>query len=134
MTEITKRGANPGAGVDAEKQHRPGVPMELRPPRRVGHAHWTTPERQTDPGNVLKRSDLDELTPVFGTAAPPRGISGLMRRAAYRIPEHHTSHWFVLLLADRIDAIEHRARRILPFALPLIAGGLALLVIRRRHA
>jgi hypothetical protein len=45
-----------------------------------------------------------------------------MRRAAYQIPEHHTTHWLVLLLADRVDATEYQAKRVLPWALPLLAG------------
>ena len=59
---------------------------------------------------------------------------GVMRRAAYEIPEHHTMHWMILLLADRVDSIEHRVLRILPFALPLaVAGAAALAVTRRRR-
>lgn len=119
--------------VDANPDDRPGVPMELQPPRPAGHAHWSEPERQVDPGGVLKRKGLDELTPVFGTAVPPRGLSGLMRRAAYGIPEHFTSHWFALLLADRVDVIEDRARRAAPFVVPAVAvAGLAYFVLRSK--
>lgn len=119
--------------VDADPERRPGVPMETEP-RPVGYAHWAEPERQRDPGNVLKRKDLDELTPVFGTSVPPRGISGLLRRAAYEIPEHYTSHWLALLLADRIDVLEDRVKRIAPAALPLIgAGVLVAIALRRSH-
>jgi hypothetical protein len=97
--------------------------MEVSPPRPVGCAHWEEPERQPDPGNILRRESLDELTPVFGTAVPPRGISGWMRRIAYRIPEHHTKHWLVLLLADRMDALEHNPVRLIPIiGVPLVAG------------
>ncbi len=120
--------------VDADPRRRPGVPMENDPPRPVGAAHWTEPERQSDPGNVLKRKGLPQLTPVFGTAIPPRGLSGVMRRAAYEIPEHHTSHWLVLLLADRVDAMEHRLVRVLPFALPAVAAlGVAAFAMRPKR-
>jgi hypothetical protein len=83
-------------------------------PRPVGSAHWSVPERQKDPGNVLKRKGLAELTPVFGTSVPPRGLSGVIRRAAYKLPEHYTTHWFLLLLSDRIDALESAVSEILP--------------------
>ncbi|HEX3344793.1 MAG TPA: hypothetical protein VHS09_09485 [Polyangiaceae bacterium] len=110
--------------VDAPKERRPGVPMELDPPRIVGNAREGDIPRQPDPGNILKRKGLAELTPVFGTSAPPRGLSGAMRRAAYRIPEHHTTHWLVLLLADRVDAVEHGGvTRLLPLTLPIVAVG-----------
>jgi len=137
MTMQTTRGAKampaiPGRGIDATPARRPGIPMENDPPRPAGAAHWRQPESQRDPGNVLKRRDLDVLTPVFGTSVPPRGLSGLMRRGAYRIPEHYVSHWLVLLLADRVDAIEHQPLRLAPLA--LVAGGALLLASRRRRA
>jgi hypothetical protein len=44
--------------------------------------------------------------PVFGTAQPPRGLSGALRRRAYAIPEHRARHWALLLLADRVDVVE----------------------------
>lgn len=120
--------------VDASLEQRPGVPMEKNPPRPAGNAHWETPDKQTDPGFVMRRKGLDELTPVFGTSCPPHGVSGAMRRAAYAVPEHFTSHWLILLLADRIDALEGRVRRTLPYALPifLVGLGIATLVRRRR--
>ena len=74
-----------GGAVDASPEARPGVPMEWDPPHPAGAAHWREPERQPDPGHVLKRKGLDRLTPVFGTATPPRGLSGVLRRAAYAI-------------------------------------------------
>lgn len=125
--------SHPSEAVDADPADRPGVPMELETPRPAGHAHWSEPEQQDDPGDVLKRKGLEQLTPVFGTAVPPRGLSGLMRRAAYGIPEHFTSHWFALLLADRVDVMEDRARRAAPFVVPAVAvAGLAYFVLRSK--
>jgi hypothetical protein len=124
----------PAAGVDSSYRQRPGVPMENEPPRRAGAAHWDQPERQYDPGHVLKRRGLPELTPVFGTSVPPRGLSGLMRRGAYSIAEHRVGHWFLLLAADRVDVIEDRLRRAAPILLPLaLGGGLVAYAIGRRR-
>jgi hypothetical protein len=53
------------------------------------------------------------LTPVFGTAQPPRGPSGVLRRAAYRIPEHRALHWLLLVVADRVDVAQHGFRSLL---------------------
>lgn len=131
-TTITNaNGAIIGAGVDAPLKERPGVPMEKEPPEPAGHAHWTRPDRMPDPGWVLRRAGLEELTPVFGTTVPPRGLSGAIRTAAYRIPEHFTSHWLLLLTADRVDVLEHRAKRYWP--LSLVAGGLFVLALRSRR-
>ncbi|PTL79709.1 hypothetical protein [Vitiosangium sp. GDMCC 1.1324] len=120
----------PGWGVDADPRNRPGVPMILKPQVREG-AHWEVPERQPPPPYpVLKRVELKELTPTFGTGVPPRGLSGVLRRVAYDIPEHLVRHILLLLLADRVDVVESRVRRqpvtSLGALLGLVGGGLWL--------
>lgn len=98
----------PGWGVDGDPRTRPGVPMLAKPEPRGG-AHWKWPESQPAPDfEVFKRAELDELTPTFGTAAPPRGLSGVLRRVAYGIPENRTRHVMLLLMADRVDVLESR--------------------------
>jgi hypothetical protein len=48
------------------------------------------------------------LTPVFGTSAPPRGLSGAIRKYSYAThSEGKAAHWLLLILADRVDAVEH---------------------------
>jgi hypothetical protein len=46
------------------------------------------------------------LTPVFGTAQPPSGLSGMMRGAAFRYSENDLRHWFMLMAADRVNVVE----------------------------
>lgn len=56
------------------------------------------------------RIEHEMLTPVFRTAQPPRGVSGAIRRIAYaRYSEARAAHWLLLVLADRVDALEHHA-------------------------
>lgn len=117
-----------GAGIDARPERRPGVPMETEP-RPIGHAHWDQPSRQRPHVRVLKRANLEQLTPVFGTAQPPRLLSGVLRRIAYRVPEHRVTHWALLLLGDRVDVLEHRLGRLLRVGLPLAAAGVAVLAM-----
>src|SRR3954462_5139499 len=105
---------------DADPKDRPGVPME-HAPSPAGAAWWREPERQHERPELTRRVQLGRLTPVFGSAQPPRGIAGSIRRAAYRIPEHKARHWMLLLLADRIETLSHRIKRTLPLALPLAA-------------
>lgn len=117
----------PGWGVDGDPRNRPGVPMLLKPEVRAG-AHWEEPERQPPPDfPVLKRASLDALTPTFGTAAPPRGLSGLLRRMAYDVPEHLVRHVLLLMMADRVDVLESRLRgrsgKALGVVLGLVGGG-----------
>src|ERR1700722_12824081 len=94
-----------GAGIDLPRSRRPGSPMESAL-RDAAGAHWEAMARQAVTGEVLKRSDLRELTPVFGSAQPPHGLSGSLRRLAYAVPEHKPRHWALLFLADRVDVVE----------------------------
>lgn len=123
MNTMQERSQIPGAGIDLHD--RPGVPMETEP-RPVGHAHWQEPERQKPQVRVLKRAGLERLTPVISNAIPPRGLSGIIRRAAYRIPEHRMSHWLLLLAGDRIDVLEHRLTRSIPLSVSVAAVALGL--------
>ncbi len=101
---------------------RPGVPMELRP-RRVGEAHWDEPPVQARTVRVYKHAEREELTPVYGTDAPPRGLSGLLRRWAYGVPEQRPRHFLLLLLADRVDFVEHTLVAKIPFAAAAVLVG-----------
>lgn len=94
-------------GVDVARERRPGVPRERRP-EPVDRAGWVQPERQELREPHFRRAGLERLTPVVGTAQPPRGASGMLRRRAYRIPEHRARHWAILMLADRVDVLEGR--------------------------
>ncbi|MCY1083261.1 hypothetical protein [Archangium lansingense] len=124
----------PGWGVDGDPRNRPGVPMLLKPEPRGG-AHWERPERQPPPDfPVLKRAELDELTPAFGTAVPPKGLSGVLRSVAYSIPENRVQHVMLLLMADRVDVLESRLLRSpvksLGAVLGLVGGGWLLSRLR----
>lgn len=138
-------GENPSAfGIDQPARRRPGVPMEAEAAPDTG-AHWTTPERQQSEVEHLHRKALDRVTPVHGTAQPPKGLSGAMRRMAYGIPEHSAIHWAMLLAADRVDVLEDRvshgfgpgtldamARRVRTNPLPAILLAVALGTVVRR--
>ena len=76
----------PGWGADLDRSKRPGVPMERMPPRE-DDAHWDIPEAQPRTVEVLHSNERPGLTPVFGTAVPPSGLSGKIRRAAIRHSE-----------------------------------------------
>lgn len=113
-----------GWGIDARREDRPGVPRQIVPPQRQGNAHWTVPERQmTEPPSVLERGH--PIPPVYGTANPPRLLSGAIRRAAYSIPEYRPRRWMMLILADRIDAIEQNIVPVTLFVAAASAIGLA---------
>lgn len=96
----------PGWGADLDPAHRPAVPKERTPPR-LAHVHWDRPAAQAHPGiAVFHSTERPGLTPVYGTTVPPRGLSGLLRRWAFRFSENDLRHWLVLLAADRVDVGE----------------------------
>jgi hypothetical protein len=95
----------PGWGADLDRANRPAVPMERRPPRLEG-VHWDEPPRQRSNVEILKSTEHLRMPPVFGTSVPPRGLSGWIRRRAFRHSENDLRHWLMLLFADRVDTVE----------------------------
>jgi hypothetical protein len=96
----------PGWGVDADAERRPGVPAEFKPPRPSGSPPYNSPPKQATAPKPLV-GPLRTLTAVYSTAAPVRGVSGWLRKRAYRQPDYHARRWLMLMAADRIDALEH---------------------------
>jgi hypothetical protein len=96
----------PGWGVDLDPRDRPSVPKLQFQPEKTG-ARWDFPERQTEKLPRERSVEHAFLTPVFGTSCPPKGLSGVLRKYAYRrFSEARAAHWLILIGADRIDAWE----------------------------
>jgi hypothetical protein len=103
----------PGWGVDLDPQDRPAVPRERFDPDLNG-AHWEVPDQQPEKWPRERSVEHATLTPVFGTSTPPSGVSGSMRRLAYRrYSEGRAAHWLILLAADRVDTLGSTARSFL---------------------
>ena len=94
-----------GWGADLDHADRPAYPMERTPPRLPG-LHWDQPEAQPASVEVLVSTERPGISPVFGTTLPPRGLSGALRRLAFKASENDLRRWMLLLLADRIDVVE----------------------------
>ena len=85
-------------------KNRPSVPRERFDPGLSG-AHWDLPEQQPEKWPRERSVEHAMLTPVFGTACPPRSLSGRMRRRAYaKYSEAQAAHWLMLIAADRVDS------------------------------
>jgi hypothetical protein len=96
----------PGWGVDLDPRDRPSVPR-LQFDRELTGAHWEFPERQPERWPRERSIEHKFLTPVFGTSCPPKGLSGVMRKFAYKqYSEGRAAHWLILIAADRVDALE----------------------------
>lgn len=98
----------PGWGADLDPADRPSYPRE-QPGIETG-AHWDFPERQPEKWPRERSVEHAFLPPVFGTSTPPSGVSGVIRRHAYKYSEGRAAHWLLLIAADRIDAWEHHLR------------------------
>jgi len=94
-----------GWGADLDHKNRPAYPMERTPPRLEG-VHWDTPEDQPVRMKVYHSTERPGITPVFGTSAPPSGLSGKIRDVAFKLSENDIRHWLLLLFADRVNVVE----------------------------
>ncbi|MDQ0851649.1 hypothetical protein QFZ65_003587 [Arthrobacter sp. B3I9] len=98
----------PGWGADLDPADRPSYPRE-QPGIETG-ARWDFPERQPEKYPRERSVEHAFLPPVFGTSTPPAGISGVIRKYAYKYSEGRAAHWLLLVAADRVDAWEHHVK------------------------
>ena len=97
--------AIPGWGSDVDKKNRPAVPMERTPPRFI-HVPQGQPVQQAQTVEVFCSPERPGITPLFGTAQPPKWLSGAIRRLAYKLTENDLRNWLLLLAADRVNMVE----------------------------
>lgn len=95
-----------GWAVDANPENDPAYPMKIRTDEEQEGYSWERPVQQPETVEVLKSVERPNLTAVYGTSTPPSGLSGLIRRAAYKYSESSYGRWLPLLLADRIGMVE----------------------------
>ena len=96
-----------GWGIDANPDNDPTFPMRTRYEDDNDGMNWQRPVRQTSTVEVLHSNERPDLTAVYGTTLPPVGISGAIRRFAFKYSESNWLHWLALILADRIDFLEN---------------------------
>lgn len=95
-----------GWGMDADPKNDPTYPIKRRTNEEHNGYTWERPTQQPVTAEVLHSIERPNITAVFGTPLPPRGLSGRIRRYAFRFSENSYGHWLPLLLADRVDEIE----------------------------
>ena len=94
-----------GWGADLDHAMRPAYPMERMPARLEGD-HFHAPVQQAQTVEILQSIERPSITPIFGTPQPLSGMSGMLRRAAFRYNESDLRHWLMLLFADRVNMVE----------------------------
>ena len=95
-----------GWGVDADPKNDPTYPMKNRDDGEHAGYSWERPPQQPITVEVLHSNERSDLTSVFGTSTPPSGLSGSLRRVAFKYSESSYGHWLPLMLADRVGVVE----------------------------
>ncbi|WP_342647892.1 hypothetical protein [Mucilaginibacter sp. CSA2-8R] len=95
-----------GWGIDADPENEPTYPIKKYTGDDHQRIHWERPPLQPVTVEVLHSNERPNLSAVFGTVAPPSGLSGAIRRYAFKYSESSYGHWLPLLLADRVNVVE----------------------------
>lgn len=93
-----------GWAIDADPKNDPTYPMRRR--GDYTDPNWLRPAQQPGYDNILHSNERPDVTRVFGTSAPVKGLSGCVRHWAFRFSEGRFAHWLLLLLADRVNTVE----------------------------
>lgn len=96
----------PGWNLDADPENEPTYPIKKWTGDDHNRIHWERPVQQPVNEEVLHSNERPNISAVFGTPLPPSGLSGIIRRKAFKFSESEYGHWLNLLLADRINMFE----------------------------
>lgn len=95
-----------GWGIDADPDNNPTYPMKRYTGADHDRLNYERAPQQPQTMEVLHSNERPGITRVFGTSVPPSGLSGVLRRYAFRFSEGSSGHWLTLILADRINVVE----------------------------
>ncbi|WP_207496798.1 hypothetical protein [Aridibaculum aurantiacum] len=96
----------PGWGIDANPENDPTYPMKEWNGDDHKRLNYERPPQQPVDIEVLHSNERPTVSAVFGTSTPPSGLSGMIRRQAFKYGEGSWGHWLPLILADRINVWE----------------------------
>lgn len=95
-----------GWGIDADPKNEPTYPMKTYNGDDHRRLAWERPVLQQTAQEILVSVERPSPSAVVGETVAPTGLSGMLRRYAFKSSESEFSHWIPLLLADRVDAWE----------------------------
>ena len=95
-----------GWGVDADRGNDPTYPMKRRNDGEHEGYSWERPAQQQSDVEILHSNERPNVSAAFGTSTPPAGLSGVIRRFAFKYSESSYGHWLPLMLADRVGVVE----------------------------
>ena len=95
-----------GWGIDADPRNEPTYPIKNYTGDDHNRTNWERPQQQQSDVEILHSNERPSVSAVFGTTNPPSGLSGSIRRYAFKHSENEYLHWLPLLLADRVNMVE----------------------------
>ncbi len=95
-----------GWGVDADPENDPTYPMKHWNGDDHKRSHYHRPPQQPQTVEILKTIERKNVSATFGTSVPPSGLSGMIRRYAFKYSEDSYRHWLPLVIADRVNVVE----------------------------
>jgi hypothetical protein len=95
-----------GWGIDLKPEDRPAYPMWKKTENTGSHYTEETIPMQKAKFKELQSIEVPDRTPVIGQTVPPSGLSGLIRKFAFRYGEGSFGHWLPLIFADRVNMFE----------------------------
>lgn len=95
-----------GWAVDADPDNDPTYPIRDQTADHGLTAAWDRPAVQQPDVEILQSIEHIRQPAVVGTSTPPSGVSGALRRVAFRWSESNWIHWLLLMGADRINVVE----------------------------
>ncbi|ALW84349.1 hypothetical protein AUC43_04135 [Hymenobacter sedentarius] len=96
----------PGWGIDADPKNEPTYPNRHRTGEEHDGRSWVRPTQQVIQEEVLHSIERPDYTAVVGNSVPPSGLSGMIRRFAFKYSENSYLHWLPLLMADKVNVVE----------------------------
>jgi hypothetical protein len=96
----------PGWNMDADPKNEPTYPIKKWTGDDHKRSNWERPPQQPIDIEVLHSNERPNVSAVFGATLPPSGLSGVIRRKAFKFSESEYGHWLNLLLADRVNVVE----------------------------
>lgn len=95
-----------GWGIDADADNDPTYPMKHWNGDDHKRLNYERPVQQAITVEKLHSNERPSVSATFGTTCPPSGVSGMLRRQAFKYSEGKWAHWLTLLVADRVNVIE----------------------------
>jgi hypothetical protein len=96
----------PGWGMDADADNEPTYPIKNYTGDDHNRINYERADQQPIDMEILMSNERPAMTRVFGSSVPPSGLSGVIRRYAFKHSEDRYRHWIPLILADRVNVVE----------------------------